>query len=77
MKRNWFRKSGPIYLPNSPVGWLLTLATGFLAVRTFQMVDRWSHSASDTLLGAGPIIALMVGLLWLLATKSSDPDDGG
>ena len=71
MPKNWFRKLGPLYVPRSPTGWLLTLCTAFIGVQTFLMVDRHSHSASDTLIGAVPIIALLVLLLWLVAARSS------
>ncbi|MDE2183882.1 MAG: hypothetical protein KGJ78_12760 [Alphaproteobacteria bacterium] len=68
---NWFRKVGPVYLPCSMAGWSLTAVVVVMAARTFLMVDRFSHSASDTLLGAGPIIALLFLLLWLVAAKAS------
>lgn len=71
MDRKWFRKFGLLYLPISIVGWLLTLLTGFIAARTFLMVDRYSHSASDTLIGAVPIIAVLFLLLWLVAARST------
>lgn len=71
MDRKWFHKSGLLYLPVSIVGWALTLLTGFIAVRTFLMVDRYSHSASDTLIGAVPIIAVLFLLLWLVAARST------
>jgi hypothetical protein len=34
-------------------------------------VDRHSHSASDTLIGAGPIISTLAMLLWLPAGQVS------
>ena len=74
MDRNWFRKIGPIYVPASITGWLLSLLTVFIAVQTFLTVDRHSHSASDTLIGAVPIIATLTLLLWLLAARSSGRD---
>jgi hypothetical protein len=49
--RKWFHKFGFLYVTVSLTGWTLTLLTGFTAVRTFLMVDRYSHSASDTLIG--------------------------
>lgn len=71
MQRDWFRRWGAIYLPCSITGWSLTLLTAFIAVRTFMMVDSHSHSASDTLIGAVPIIAMLALLLWLVAVRSS------
>jgi hypothetical protein len=66
-----FRKFGLIYLPSSVGGAVLTGWTALIAVRTFVMIDRNSHSASDTLLGAAPIIGTMLLLLWLLAARSA------
>jgi hypothetical protein len=66
-----FRKFGHIYLPSSISGTALCLWTGFIAEQTFVMVDRHSHSVSDTLLGTVPIIGTMLLLLWLLAAKSA------
>jgi len=66
-----FRKFGPVYLPGNAFGIVLTLWTAFIAERTFAMVDRQSHSVSDTLLGAVPIIGTMLLLLWLLAARSA------
>ncbi|HUO97932.1 MAG TPA: hypothetical protein VMU01_04655 [Rhizomicrobium sp.] len=52
-------------------GWLLSLLTAFIAVQTFLMVDSHSHSASDTLIGAGPLVFTLVLLFWLVALRSS------
>ncbi len=71
MRRKWFRKIGLLYVPISVMGWALTLLTGFIAVRTFLMVDQHSHSASDTLIGAVPIIAVLFLLLWVVAARSA------
>ena len=76
MDRNWFRKIGPLYVPLGPFGWVLSLLTLFIAFRTFVMVDRQSHSVSDTLIGAAPIIAVLALLLWLVAARSSGTPDG-
>ena len=74
MHRIWFRRIGPFYVPRSIVGWLVSLPTLFIAVQTFLMVDRHSHSASDTLIGAVPVMATLMLLLWLLASRSSGRD---
>ena len=74
MHRIWFRRIGPFYVPRSIVGWLVSLLTLFIAVQTFLMVDRHSHSASDTLIGAVPVMATLMLLLWLLASRSSGRD---
>ena len=66
-----FREYGPIYLPCSISGVLLCLWTAFIAEQTFVLADRHSYSASDTLIGAGPIIGTLAVLLWLLAGQVS------
>jgi hypothetical protein len=66
-----FRKFGPIYLPSSISGAALCLWTALIAERSFVVIDRHSHSVSDTLLGAVPIAGTMLLLLWLLATTSA------
>ena len=66
-----FRKLGPIFLPSSIGGAALCLWTGLIVVQTFVIVDRHSHSVSDTLLGAVPITGTMLLLLWLLAAKTA------
>jgi hypothetical protein len=66
-----FRRYGLAYLPCSVSGVLLCLWTGFIAEQTFVLVDRHSHSASDTLIGAAPIIGTLAMLLWLLAVQAS------
>jgi hypothetical protein len=71
MDRKWFHELGLLHIPVSLTGWTLTLLTGFIAVRTFLMVDRYSHSASDTLIGAVPIVAVLFLLLWLVAARSA------
>ena len=75
MQNIWFRKWGMIYLPSSIIGWLLSLATIAISVADFLAVDRHSHSASDTLIGAAPVIAVLLLLLWLVAARSSGRKD--
>jgi hypothetical protein len=66
-----FRRYGLAYLPGSVSGVLLCLWTGFIAEQTFVLVDRHSHSASDTLMGAAPIVGTLAMLRWLLASQAS------
>jgi hypothetical protein len=75
MKRNWFTKLGPVYVPQNTTGWSLTILTLVIAIRTFLMVDKHSHSVSDTLIGAVPIIAILFLLLWLVAAQSLRPSN--
>ena len=50
MNLNWFRRKGLIYIPVSPLGWLILLACIAYAVNVFLEIDRNSHSVSDTLI---------------------------
>jgi ACR3 family arsenite efflux pump ArsB len=72
MQKSWFRRTGPLLLPSTAVGWILSLATLFFSVQIFRMVDRHSHSVSDTLIGAAPVIAMLLVLLGLVAHLSSN-----
>ncbi len=50
----WFRRFGPIYLPVSLAGWLVTLAGLAFMAQVFWAVDTRSHSLSDTLYAVYP-----------------------
>lgn len=45
----WFKRFGMLYFPRNPAGWIIMLAGIILAVYRFIVIDRSSHSASDTL----------------------------
>lgn len=70
MKRNWFAKYGWIYLPASWQGTLLVAAFFGFCVLVFVIVDRHSHSASDTLFGVMPFVAPAAILLYWVASKT-------
>src|SRR4051812_45709956 len=60
MQRAWSEKFGWIYLTVSIAGWVVFLITMGLFIRVFMVVDRKSHSASDTLIGVVPYAALFL-----------------
>ncbi len=60
MSYKWFKKLGWIYRPVSVMGWLLTLITTAMCVWFFIVIDRHSHSGSDTLINLFPFAALFV-----------------
>lgn len=66
-----FKKTWYFFLPCSFGGWALTLSTLFLMVATFVFVDRSSHSVSDTLIGAVPLIIFLFILFQLVASHLS------
>ena len=71
MTRLWFEKWGWIYRPSSLLGWAASLATLGLIARVFVVVDRSSHSASDTLIGVFPWAWVFLATLYWVASKSS------
>ncbi len=73
MNPPWFTKLGWFYRPVAPIGWLVTLVTMGLCVWVFRAVDRHSHSASDTLIGAFPYIVLFVMLAGWVASHTCRP----
>lgn len=69
----WFRKWGWLYQPVSISGWLLTAVTVALCIWVFLVVDRNSHSASDTLTGTFPYAMLFIILWnWVAGHTSTD-----
>jgi hypothetical protein len=71
----WFRRRGWIYLPKRPAGWLVTVLVIALVAWIFRIVDRHSHSVSDTLIRVVPWVLLLLGSLGLIAAKTSDPEE--
>jgi hypothetical protein len=50
MNLPWFKQKGLLFIPVSPVGWLILLAAIFYTVYVFIDIDSRSHSVSDTLM---------------------------
>lgn len=63
---HWFKPFGILFLPDSVIGWLITLAVLVFCAQVFWFVDIHSHSVSDTLYGVFPFWtpALLV-LAWI------------
>lgn len=49
MKLPWFKRIGIIFIPRNIAGLIIMLAVIAFAVYRFIIIDRGSHSASDTL----------------------------
>jgi hypothetical protein len=49
MKSHYFKQAGLLYLPVHLVGWLVSVFAIAICVWFFIVIDRTSHSASDTL----------------------------
>lgn len=70
-KGAWFVPVRWSYLPASWQGWLLYVPFIYFLVVTFLMVDRNSHSASDTLIGIVPYwVSAAVVMHWVARHKS-------
>jgi len=73
MKKSvWFEAWGWIYRPVTWQGFGVSLLALAFCVQVFVVVDRNSHSVSDTLYGIYPFILPTLMLLYWVATKSSD-----
>lgn len=67
----WFTRWGWIYRPTNITGWAATLIALFLISWVFLVVDRNSHSASDTLIGVFPWAWIFLATLYWVASKTS------
>ena len=66
MSKFWFKKTGWIYIPKSIIGVIILLLLTIFCVSVFIVVDRKSHSVSDTLYGIFPyIIPAFLIYLWI------------
>jgi hypothetical protein len=63
----WFRRSGILYVPNSPMGWYLLCAAAGYLVYAFVAIDSESHSASDTLMNWAFNAVIICGALYVVA----------
>ena len=62
----WFRPLGILFVPISFMGWLSTLLAIAFCGQVFWVIDRHSHSVSDTLYGVFPFwIPTFLLLAWL------------
>ena len=70
MKRGWFKKYGWFKFPVSWQGWLVTLFFIASSVWVFIVVDRNSHSASDTLIGVFPWVIIFIVIASWIASNT-------
>ena len=69
----WFKHWGWIYRPVSWQGGLLVFVTVVFCAQVFIVVDRHSHSVSDTFYGIFPYFVPAFGILgWIASHTSSD-----
>ncbi len=72
MNLTWFRRWGWLFRPVSVAGWLALSLAILFCIQVFVVIDRHSHSVSDTLYGVFPYFVCSFLLLDWLATKTSD-----
>jgi hypothetical protein len=72
MRQLWFKKWGWIYRPTGLVGWILCALVLAAIVWVFVVVDRNSHSASDTLIGVFPWAWIAIATLGWIASKTRE-----
>jgi len=72
MKIQWFKRLGWLYVPISLPGMMVTLGALAFCARVFLVVDRKSHSVSDTLYGVFPFFACAFLLFDWIAGKTSN-----
>ena len=71
MENHWFKKWGWVYRPDTIVGWVLTIVAFAMIAWVFVIVDRHSHSVSDTLIGTFPWVWIILATLNWIASKTS------
>ncbi|MCL5114101.1 MAG: hypothetical protein M1372_03000 [Patescibacteria group bacterium] len=71
MNKVWFKKWGWIHRPTSTIGLVITFGVLLLIVWIFMVVDKNSHSASDTLIGTFPWAWIFLATLNWIASKTS------
>jgi len=73
MKTHWFKRWGWVYLPVSVGGAVCVLLAFAFAVNVFIVIDRRSHSVSDSLYGIFPFwVPTFLLLQWVAARTSED-----
>ena len=53
MKQTWFKKTGWVYIPVHPLGFLVTILAIAFMVPVIMAVDRNAHSVTDELMVSG------------------------
>lgn len=69
-----FRKTGWIYLPTSFLGLIIGLCAVIVNIWFFVVLDRNSHSASDTLISLLPFMVSIWVIYGFIASNCSEND---
>lgn len=76
MQKPWFKRKlyGFGWYPATWQGWLVMAAYVYTVVKVFLLIDKGSHSVSDTLEGfVFPFVFLTVALLFVCYKKGEKP----
>jgi hypothetical protein len=71
--RVWFRPTGP---PAAWPGWAVIAGLGLAAVTVFALLDRDSHSASDTVIRSFPTLSLIAALAVKIVSEHQQTGSG-
>lgn len=70
--KNCFKKIGWVYVPMNAIGWLITALTFLLCGWVFFVIDRHSHSVSDTLWNFLPYAVSFFTIRHWVASNTSE-----
>ncbi len=71
---HWFKPAGILFVPISPVGWLITALGAIFCGQLFFFVDSHSHSVSDTFYGLFPFwVPTFLAIAWLADRTGGRP----
>jgi len=68
---SWFKRIGWFHVPASAAGVIITLMAFIFCAQVFLVVDRRSHSVSDTLYGVFPFFVCTFLMLDWIASRTS------
>ncbi len=71
MKLKWFKKIGWIHTPVSFAGWLITVFTFLICAWVLYVIDRHSHSVSDTLWNFLPYLVSFFTIRYWIASNTA------
>jgi hypothetical protein len=71
MQQPWFKRFGWFHIPISTAGALVSLTAMIFSINVFIVIDRHSHSVSDTLYGVFPFFACTFLLVEWVARNTS------
>jgi len=71
MKLHWFKQKDIFFVPITVVGWMILIASIAYAIYDFRVIDRKSHSVSDTLMNIAFHLLIIVAIYTITAMLTS------